>query len=33
MSGNPVEQEEHRKNAYAGRGQETIWEMSNENAY
>jgi hypothetical protein len=27
---NPVEQEENRKNAYAGRGQETIWEMSNK---
>jgi hypothetical protein len=25
---NPVEQEENHKNAYAGRGQETIWEMS-----
>ena len=29
---NPVEQEENHKNAYAGRGQETIWEMSVEKA-
>jgi hypothetical protein len=28
---NPVEQEENHKNAYAGRGQETIWEMSVKN--
>jgi len=33
MGKNPcksVEQEENRKNAYAGHGLETIWEMSGE---